>query len=183
MEEKRAHGNRRFLCGVRCNMQATRERLVQWEDPLASAASLRAMTGLEAIRAVRDGVVPPPPIAKLIGFAIVEADEGRVVFEGYPGEEHYNPIGVVHGGFALALFDSAMGCAIHTMLPQGVGYTTTDVQVRFIRAITRETGPVRCEGIAVHVGRTTAIAEAKLRDGTGRILGTGSTACAVFRPS
>ena len=126
-------------------MQVTRERLVTWEDPLASASSLRDLSGLEAIRAVRDGRVPPPPIARLMNFTIVEADEGRVVFEGYPGEEHYNPIGVVHGGFALALFDSAMGCAIHTTLPQGVGYTTTDVQVRFIRGITKDTGPVRCE--------------------------------------
>jgi uncharacterized protein (TIGR00369 family) len=162
-------------------MQVTRERLVRWEDPLASAGALRELSGLDAIRAVRDGLVPPPPIANLIGFTIVEADEGRVVFEGYPGEEHYNPIGVVHGGFALALFDSAMGCAIHTTLPSGVGYTTTDVQVRFIRAITKDTGPVRCEATAVHVGRTTAIAEAKLRDRDGRVLGTGTTACAVFR--
>jgi len=163
-------------------MQATRERLVQWEDPLASAGALRQLSGLEAIRAVRDGVVPPPPIANLMGFRIAEADEGRVVFEGYPGEEHYNPIGVVHGGFALTLFDSAMGCAIHTMLPHGVAYTTTDVQVRFIRAITKDTGPVRCEATVIHVGRSTAIAEATLRDGDGRVLGTGTTGCAVFRP-
>ena len=163
-------------------MQVTRERLVTWEDPLASAGALRDMSGLEAIRAVRDGRVPPPPIAKLMNFTIVEVDEGRVVFEGYPGEEHYNPIGVVHGGFALTLFDSAMGCAIHTTLPAGVGYTTTDVQVRFIRGITKDTGPVRCEAKVVHVGRSTAIAEATLRDGNGRVLGTGTTACAIFRP-
>lgn len=163
-------------------MQAARERLVRWEDPHASASALRALPGLEAIRAVRDGLVPPPPIANLIGFRIVEADEGRVVFEGTPAEEHYNPIGVVHGGFALALCDSAMGCAIHTMLPAGVGYTTTDVQVRFIRAITVGTGPVTCEGKVVHVGRSTAVAEATLRDAGGRVLGTGTTACAVFRP-
>jgi uncharacterized protein (TIGR00369 family) len=162
-------------------MQVIRERLVRWEDPLASASALRELTGLEGIRAVRDGRVPPPPIAVLMGFRIAEADEGRVVFEGYPGEEHYNPIGVVHGGFALTLFDSAMGCAIHTTLPQGVGYTTTDVQVRFIRGITKDTGPVRCEATAVHVGRSTAVAEAKLYDGERRLLGTGTTACAVLR--
>ncbi len=139
------------------------------------------MSGIEAIRAVRDGRVPRPPIGHLMNFSIVEVDEGRVVFEGYPGEEHYNPIGVVHGGFALTLFDSAMGCAIHTLLPQGVAYTTTDVQVRFIRGITKDTGPVRCEATAVHVGRSTAVAEAKLRDGDGRVLGTGTTACAILR--
>jgi uncharacterized protein (TIGR00369 family) len=163
-------------------MQVTRERLVTWEDPLESSGALRAMTGLEAIRAVRDGRVAPPPIARLMNFTIAEVEEGRVVFEGYPGEEHYNPIAVVHGGFALTLFDSAMGCAIHTTLPQGVGYTTTDVQVRFIRAITKDTGPVRCEAKVVHVGRSTAVAEATLRDGNGRVLGTGTTACAILRP-
>ncbi len=163
-------------------MQVTRERLVTWEDPLASSGALRGMSGLEAIRAVRDGRVAPPPIARLMNFTIAEVDEGRVVFEGYPGEEHYNPIAVVHGGFALTLFDSAMGCAIHTTLPQGVAYTTTDVQVRFIRAITKDTGPVRCEAKVVHVGRSTAVAEATLRDGNGRVLGTGTTACAILRP-
>jgi uncharacterized protein (TIGR00369 family) len=164
-------------------MQVTRERLVTWEDPLASSGALRDMSGLEAIQAVRDGRVPPPPIARLMNFTIAEADEGRVVFEGYPGEEHYNPIGVVHGGFALALFDSAMGCAVHTTLPKGVGYTTTDVQVRFIRAITKDTGPVRCEATVVHVGRSTAVAEAKLYDRERRVLGTGTTACAILRPA
>lgn len=163
-------------------MQVTRERHVTWEDPLASSGALREMSGLEAIQAVRDGRVSPPPIARLMNFTIAEVDEGRVVFEGYPGEEHYNPIAVVHGGFALTLFDSAMGCAVHTTLPKGVGYTTTDVQVRFIRAITKDTGPVRCEAKVVHVGRSTAVAEAKLMDRDGRILGTGTTACAILRP-
>ncbi len=162
-------------------MQVTRERLVTWEDPLASSGALREMSGLEAIQAVRDGRVPPPPISRLMNFTIVEAEEGRVVFEGYPGEEHYNPIAVVHGGFALTLFDSAMGCAVHTTLPKGVAYTTTDVQVRFIRAITKDTGPVRCEANVVHVGRSTAVAEGTLRDGKGRVLGSGTTACAILR--
>ena len=162
-------------------MQTVRERIVRWEDPLASAAALRGLSGIEAMRAVRDGTVPPPPIARLMNFTFTEVDEGRVVFEGYPGEEHYNPIGVVHGGFALTLFDSAMGCAVHTTLPPGVAYTTTDVQVRFIRGITKDSGPVRCEATVVHVGRSTAVAEAKLRDGAGRILGTGTTACAILR--
>ena len=163
-------------------MQVTRERVVRWEDPIASAAALRGRTGLDAIRAVMTGEVPPPPIAVLMNFKIAEAEEGRVTFEGTPGEEHYNPIGVVHGGFALTLFDSALGCAIHTTLPAGVGYTTTDVQVRLIRGITKETGPVRCEATVVHVGRSTAVAEAKLYDRDRRILAVGTTACAILRP-
>jgi uncharacterized protein (TIGR00369 family) len=163
-------------------MQVTRERLVRWEDPLETAGALRALPGIEALRAVRDGRVPPPPIAKLMNFTLAEAEEGRAVFEGTPGEEHYNPIGSVHGGFALTLMDSALGCAIHTMLPAGVGYATTDVQVRLIRGITKDTGPVRCEATVVHVGRSTAVAEAKLYDGQRRLLATGTTACAVLRP-
>ena len=163
-------------------MQVTRERLVRWEDPLLGAEKLRALSGLEAIRALRDGRVAPPPIAQLMGFTLVEADEGRAVFEGTPGEQHYNPMGAVHGGFALALFDSALGLSIHTLLPAGVGFTTTDVQVRFIRGMTKDTGPVRCEAKVVHAGRSTAGAEATLRDGAGRVLAIGTTACAILRP-
>ncbi|GAC1451936.1 MAG: hypothetical protein PVSMB8_11190 [Vulcanimicrobiaceae bacterium] len=116
-----------------------------------------------------------------MNFTLVEVEEGRAVFEGTPGEEHYNPIGVVHGGYAMTLFDSALGCSIHSLLPAGVGYTTTDVQVRLIRGMSKETGPVRCEATAVHVGRSTAIAEAKLYDRERRVLAVGSTACAVLR--
>jgi uncharacterized protein (TIGR00369 family) len=162
-------------------MQETRERLVRWEDPQPTIAFVRASSGLEAIRAIRDGLIPRPPISVLTNFTILAADEGRVVVEGYPGEEHSNPIGTVHGGFALTLFDTAMSCAIHTLLPAGVGYTTTDIQVRFIRGITKETGPVHCEGIALHVGRSTAVAEGKLRDGAGKLLAVGTTACAILR--
>jgi uncharacterized protein (TIGR00369 family) len=163
-------------------MQVTRERLVQWQDPLETAGAVRALSGIEALRAMHEGRIPPPPIAKLMNFTLADVDEGRVVFEGVPGEEHYNPIGVVHGGFALALFDSALGCAVQTKLPAGVGYATTDVQVRMIRGITKDTGPVRCEATVVHVGRSTAVAEAKLYDGQRRLLATGTTACAVLRP-
>ncbi|MBV8582246.1 MAG: PaaI family thioesterase [Candidatus Eremiobacteraeota bacterium] len=162
-------------------MQVTRERLVRWEDPHPTAGVLRQSSGLEGLRAIVEGRIPRPPISVLINFAVTEVEEGRVVVEGYPGEEHYNPIGSVHGGFALTLFDTAMSCAIHSLLPAGVAYTTTDVQVRFIRGLNKDTGPVRCEATALHVGRSTAVAEGKLRDGEGRLLGVGTTACAVFR--
>ncbi|HEV3088750.1 MAG TPA: PaaI family thioesterase [Candidatus Elarobacter sp.] len=163
-------------------MQATRERLVRWEDPAPTVDLVRRSSGLEAIRAISSGAAPRPPISALVNFTIAEVEEGRVVVEGYPGEEHYNPIGVVHGGFALTIFDTAMSCAIHTLLPAGIGYTTTDVQVRFIRGVTTATGAVRCEGIALHVGRSTAVAEAKMYDAQGRLLGIGTTACAILRP-
>jgi uncharacterized protein (TIGR00369 family) len=162
-------------------MQVTRERLVQWEDPAHTIEFVRRSAGIEGIRAIQRGDVPRPPISALVNFTIAEVEEGRVVVEGYPGEEHYNPIGVVHGGFALTIFDTAMSCAIHTLLPAGVGYTTTDVQVRFIRGVTTATGAVRCEGRALHVGRSTAVGEAKMYDREGRLLAIGTTACAILR--
>ena len=162
-------------------MQVTRERLVQWQDPAPTIEFVRRSAGIDGIRAIAAGEIPRPPISSLVNFTIAEVAEGRVVVEGYPGEEHYNPIGVVHGGFALTIFDTAMSCAVHTLLPAGVAYTTTDVQVRFIRGVTVATGAVRCEGVALHVGRSTAIAEAKMYDGEGRLLGIGTTACAILR--
>jgi uncharacterized protein (TIGR00369 family) len=162
-------------------MQATRERLVRWEDPAASLEIVRTSAGIEALRALVEGRAAPPPIAVLMNIRLVEVAEGHAVFEGEPGEEHYNPIGSVHGGFALTIMDSALGCSIHTMLPAGVGYTTSDVQVRFIRGMTKDTGTVRCEGTALHVGRSTAVAEAKLYDRERRLLAVGTTTCAILR--
>ncbi|MGD1065714.1 MAG: PaaI family thioesterase [Vulcanimicrobiaceae bacterium] len=162
-------------------MQATRERIVRWEDPAASLELVRTSAGIDALRLLVSGAAAPPPIAVLMNIRLAEVDEGHAVFEGDPGEEHYNPIGSVHGGFALTIMDSALGCSIHTLLPAGVGYTTSDVQVRFIRGMTKETGTVRCEGTALHVGRSTAVAEAKLYDGERRLLAVGTTTCAILR--
>ena len=118
-----------------------------------------------------------------MNMVLAEVDDGPGrASRATPGEEHYNPIGVVHGGFAMTLFDSAMGCAIHSKLPAGVGYTTTDVQVRLIRGMTKDTGTVRCEATAVHVGRCTAVAEAKLYDREGGCWASATTGCAILRP-
>jgi uncharacterized protein (TIGR00369 family) len=162
-------------------IENARERVVRWEDPLASLAAIQGMTGLEALRAVVTGKVPPPPIAMLMNIRLTEADEGRVVFEGDPGEEHYNPIGLVHGGFALTIMDSSLGCSIHSALPANTGYATTDIQVRLVRPISKDTGHVRCEAKVQHIGRTIGIAEATLVDANGKLLATGTTACAIMR--
>lgn len=158
-----------------------RERLVTWETPERTLEAVRRSSGIDALRALVDGSLPRPPISALMNFALTEVEEGRVVVLGHPGEEHYNPIGAVHGGFALTIFDTAMSCAVHSLLSAGTGYTTTDVQVRFIRAITLETGTVRCEGVALHTGRSTAVAEGKLYDAAGKLLGVGTTACQILR--
>ena len=116
-----------------------------------------------------------------MGFDGLEAEEGRVVFSAVPGEQHYNPIGVVHGGLALTLLDSAMGCAVHSTLPVGGAYTTLEVKVNFARAITRDTGRIVCEGTVVHRGRTIATAEGRVvAEATGKLLAHGTTTCMVM---
>lgn len=139
------------------------------------------MSGLEYLRTIARGELPGAPLADLMGFGFAEIGEGRVVFECVAAEYHYNPIGAVHGGLACALFDSAMGCAVHTMLPAGVGYTTVELKVNFLRPVTVETGRLLCEGTAIHVGGRIATAEARLRDEAGKLYGHATTTCMIFR--
>src|SRR4029077_17502197 len=120
--------------------ESTRTREIVWQDPVPTAAAGAAMAGLDYVRAVQSGELPPPPIAVVMNFRIDELDEGRAVFIGEPGEEHYNPIGVVHGGYASTILDSALGCAVHTTLPAGIGYTSQTLEIKYLRPITRDTG-------------------------------------------
>ena len=136
--------------------ETTSTRTITWQDPVPSAAAGAQMAGIDYIRAIQSGEIPPPPIAVVMNFAMVEIDEGRAVFEGEPGEEHYNPIGVVHGGYASTILDSVLGCSVHTMLPAGVGYTSQTLEVKYLRPITRDTGVVRAESVVIHKGRKTA---------------------------
>ncbi len=161
--------------------ETTRSRVVTWQDPLPTATAGAELAGLDYIRQIVNGEVPPPPIAVLMRFAPVEVEEGRAVFEGAPGEEHYNPIGVVHGGYASTLLDSAMGCAVHTTLPAGVGYTTQTIEVKLVRPISRDTGVVRAEAEVIHRGRRQATVEAKLTDASsGKLLAHGTSTCLIL---
>jgi uncharacterized protein (TIGR00369 family) len=148
---------------------------------VATAEMAAEMSGLEALEAIRDGRLPPPPIAELLGFRPLALGHGRAVFEATPDESHYNPIGVVHGGLAATMLDSAMGCAVQTTLPAGSGYTTLELKVNFVKPMTRDTGPVRCEGRVVHGGRTVATAEGRvIAQETGKLLAHGTATCLVF---
>jgi uncharacterized protein (TIGR00369 family) len=139
------------------------------------------MTGLELLRAIAAGEAPGAPIAELMGFEPVEAEEGRVVFASVPGPHHYNPIGVVHGGLAATLLDSAMGCAVHTTLPEGVGYTTLELKVNYTRPITTDTGRIVCEGKVLHRGGRVATAEGRvIAEQTGKLLAHGTTTCLIL---
>jgi uncharacterized protein (TIGR00369 family) len=138
------------------------------------------VTGLETLRAILAGELPGAPIAELLGFEPVEADEGRMLFRALPGPQHYNPIGSVHGGLAATLLDSAMGCAVHTTLPAGAGYTTLELKVNFTRPITSQTGLILCEGTVVHRGARVATAEGRVYgDADGKLLAHGTTTCLI----
>jgi uncharacterized protein (TIGR00369 family) len=158
-----------------------RTRSFSWEDPTASAAAGLQMAGLQCMRAIIDGTLPPPPIARLLDFTIVEVQDGRAVFAMEPAEWMYNPIGSVHGGIAATLLDSCMGCAVHTTLSAGVGYTTTDLQVRYIRAMGAASGRVLAEGRVVHSGRRTATAEGRLFvESDETLIAHGTTGCVIL---
>jgi uncharacterized protein (TIGR00369 family) len=133
------------------------------------------------MRAVVAGEIPPPPIAVTLNFSPVEVSEGEAVFQGQPGEEHYNPIGVVHGGYASTLLDSALGCAVHTTLAKGEAYTTMTLEVKLVRPITRDTGAVRAIAEVTHRGRRQAVVEAKLTAvDSGKLLATGTSTCMIL---
>jgi len=159
-----------------------RSRTFTWSDPLATAAAARGMNGLEAIRAVMEGELPAPPIAEMLGMTITDVERGRVVFSLEPAEWMYNPIGSVHGGIAATILDSALGCSVHTTLDAGVAYTTSDLQVRYVRAMSADTGPVLCESRVVHRGRRLATAEGRLfaADDPERLFAHGSTSCMIL---
>ena len=141
---------------------------------------VRTVDGLTLFKGLLEGRYPAPPISKALGFKVTEVELGRVVFDYTPVFEHYNPLGSVHGGIAATLLDSVMGCCIHTMLKAGTGYTTVEIKVNYVRAMTDKTGPVKAEGKAINVGSRIATSEGRLYDGAGKLLAHGTTTCLIF---
>ena len=158
----------------------TRSLTVTWDDPIAAFAAGKALNGLDYMNEMIAGRIAPPPIMRLLGFRLVQIGEGLAVFECEPGEQHYNPIGVVHGGLAMTLLDSAMGCCVHTRLPANTGYTTLEAKVNLVRAITAKTGTIRATGKVIHLGGKTATAEARLEDSAGKLYAHGTTTCIIL---
>jgi uncharacterized protein (TIGR00369 family) len=162
---------------------APRAKTVQWYDPMITAAAAAAgsgLSGLEFLRAIRDGKLPAPPIAALLGFRPVEVREGYVVFEGTPDESVYNPIGMVHGGYVCTLADTVAACAVHTTLPAGVGYTSIDLNVSYTRRITSESGTLRAVGTIVKPGRRVAFCQAEILDTAGKVVATATSSCLIM---
>jgi uncharacterized protein (TIGR00369 family) len=159
-----------------------RSRVMQWHDPMASAAAAPTLSGLEFLQKMMRGELPAPPIADVLGFGLTRAERGLVVFEFEPQEFHYNPIGVVHGGMAGILLDSAMGCCVQSTLPAGTLYTTLEYKVNLTRPIEQKTGVLSAEGRIVHAGSRVATAEGRLTDAGGKIYAHASTTCIVLPP-
>lgn len=160
---------------------APRAKTVQWHDPMiAAAAAASGLSGLEFLRAIGDGTLPPPPIAVLMGFHPVEVAEGLVVFEGTPDESVYNPIGMVHGGYVCTLADTVAACAVHTTLPAGVGYTSIDLNVSYTRRITSASGTLRAVGTVVKPGRRVAFSRAEIFDAAGKVVASAASSCLII---
>lgn len=146
-----------------------RERVVDWQAPGPAARAAMAMSGMEAMCAIRDGILPPPPMAKLIGFRMAAVEPGRIVMELDAGESLENTIGLLHGATAAALLDTAMGCAVSTMLPAGQTSVTLDLKLTYLRPLSVKSGTIQAEGRLVKLGRQTSYTEGFVRDGAGNL--------------
>jgi len=148
---------------------------------VAPLETLKTMSGLEFLRGIAEGRLPAPPIAALLGFRLAEVARGFALFTMIPEFKHYNPISVVHGGVAATLLDSCMSCAVQTHCEPGTAYTTLEIKINFVRAITDQTGPIRAEGRTLYVGRRSGTAEGKIIDAKGTLLAHGTTTCMLFQ--
>ncbi|WP_103341888.1 PaaI family thioesterase [Amycolatopsis sp. CA-126428] len=158
-----------------------RSKTITWQDPLETARLGATMSGLEYMRAIADGSVPPAPIAAHFGMRWERIEPGEVVAVAEPDESLYNPIGMVHGGVAATMLDSVVGCAVHTTLPAGVGYASVELKVSYLRAIHAGRGEIRATGRVVKEGSRIAFAEGEIRDAGGKLLATASGTCVITR--
>jgi uncharacterized protein (TIGR00369 family) len=159
-----------------------RQRTFEWADPGIAAAASRQLSGPEFFQAILDGKLPPPPITAALDFTLTAVEPGRAVFEFTPSEFHYNPLGSVHGGMYATMCDSACGCAVQSMLPGGSYYTSLDLSVKFLRPITASTGRMACEGTVTHLGRRTALAQARLTGTDGKLYAQATSSCLIIAP-
>jgi uncharacterized protein (TIGR00369 family) len=157
-----------------------RSKTVTWYDPGPSTAKGLSMAGIDYLRAMADGVLPTPPIGSLMQFDITEVDNGRVVFTCRPDESAYNPIGAIHGGLICTLLDSVTGCAVHSTLPQGRGYTSIEIKVNYLKAVRLSSGPLTATGTVVKSGSRVGFAEGVVTDESGAVVATASSTLLIF---
>ena len=157
-----------------------RSRTVTWHDPMVGASEGLARSGIDYIRAMIDGELPPPPISGLMQMEIVSADPGRVVFTCRPDESSYNPIGAVHGGLVCTLLDSVAGCALHSTLPQGRGYTSVEIKVNYLKAVRASSGLLTAVGTVVRAGSRVGFTEGVVTDESGAVVATATSTLLLF---
>jgi len=159
---------------------AERETVIRWHDTDAGMAALPQLDGLEYLRRMQRGELPAAPIASHISMDLITVEPGTVTFVATPDASHYNPIGAIHGGFVCTLLDSALGCAAHTLLPAGTGYTSIEIKVNYLRPVAPTSGPLTCVGRVVKPGRRVTFAEGEVVDAEGRAVATASGSLLVF---
>ena len=163
-------------------MPTTRTMTVSWRDPAETAAAGLQLSGLDYLTSVMEGRLPPPPISSLLGMTARSVTTGSVVFAAEPGEQHYNPIGLVHGGLVATMLDSVTGCAVHTLLPAGAGYATGDIHVRYLKPLHGGRGEITATGTVISEGRRTATAVGEVHDADGRLVAHATATCLLMRP-
>lgn len=161
---------------------ADRTRTFDWQNPATTAAKAKSLAGLEFLQGILNGDIPAAPVAKTLDFHPISVEAGKVQFEFMPQEFHFNPIGSVHGGIVSTALDTVMGCAIHSILPRGVAYTTLELKVNFIKAVTLQSGRMLVEGRLIHSGRSTALVEGDVKDENGTLYAHGVSTCMIFNP-
>lgn len=157
-----------------------RSRTVTWYDPAIGAGEGLAMAGLDYLQAMIDGLLPPPPISGLIDMALVAAEPGRVEFACEPDESAYNPIGSVHGGLVCTLLDSVAGCALHSTLPLGRGYTSVEIKINYLKPVRSTSGRLTAVGTVVKAGSRVAFTEGVVTDASGAVVATATSTLLVF---
>lgn len=157
-----------------------RETTIQWRDPAEGLALLPGLDGIDFLKKMMSGEIPGAPIASHMAMDLTEVDHGTVTFRSQPDESHYNPIGMVHGGLVCTLLDSALGCAAHTTLPAGTGYTSIEIKVNYLRPVTKDSGPLLCIGRVIKPGRRVIFAEGEVLDNQGKTVATASGSLLVF---
>jgi uncharacterized protein (TIGR00369 family) len=161
-------------------MEHDRKRTHKWANPLELAAKATTMSGFDFLNAILNGEIPPAPIAETLDFHPLSLEKGKVVFEFEPKEFHYNPIGSVHGGVISTVLDTVMGCSLQSALPEGLGYTTLELKINFIKAVSIKNGKLKSTGKIIHLGKSTALVEADLRDEQGNLFAHGVSTCMVL---
>lgn len=159
----------------------TQSKTISWHDPSVLAAAGARLAGRDFLEAIRDGSLPPPPIAELFGFELVTVGDGDVLFRWRPDESTYNPLGMVHGGMLCTLLDTAAGCAVQTLLPPGAAYASIEIKVSFLKPVRGDSGPIEARGRSLQVGGRVAFAEGHARDVGGELVGHATSSLAVVR--